>query len=89
MSEHMDPLPHTSATEDTSEDRYENDLYKRTKKTKHEILRFKVRDTLYIIESPNLFLIAAIAFLAGGVLLTLIDILYAIGGRWWNSLTIL
>jgi hypothetical protein len=62
------------------------------KKTKYEILRFKVKDTLYIIESPNLFLIAAIAFLAGGVLLTLINIsllLYTIGGRWWNSLTIL
>jgi hypothetical protein len=62
------------------------------KKTKYEILRFKVNDTLYIIESPNLFLITAIAFLAGGVLLTLINIsllLYAIGGRWWNSLTIL
>jgi hypothetical protein len=61
-------------------------------KAKYEILRFKVRDTLYIIESPNLFLIAAIALLAGGVLLTLMDIslqLYAIGGRWWNSLTIL
>jgi hypothetical protein len=41
------------------------------KKTKYEILRFKARDTLYIIESTNLFLIAAIAFLAGGVLLTL------------------
>ena len=62
------------------------------KKTRYEILRFKVRETLYIIESTNLFLIAAIAFLAGGVLLTLIDIslqLYAIGGRLWNSLTIL
>jgi hypothetical protein len=62
------------------------------KKTKYEIFRFKVRDTLYIIESSKLFLIAAIAFLAEGVLLTLINIsllLYAIGGRWWNSLTIL
>ena len=61
-------------------------------KTEYEILRFKVSDTLYIVESTNLFLIAAIGFLAGGVLLTLIDIslqLYAIGGRLWNSLTIL
>ena len=62
------------------------------KKTKYEILMFKIMDTLYIIESPNLFLIAAIALLAGGVLLTLIDIsvqLNAIGERLWNSLTIL
>jgi hypothetical protein len=61
-------------------------------KTKYEILRLKVMDTLYIIEFPNLFLIAAIALLAGGVLLTLIDIslqLHAIGERLWNSLTIL
>ena len=61
-------------------------------KTKYEILRFKISDTLYIIESSNLFLIAAIALLAVGVMLTLIDIslqLYAIGGRLWNSLTIL
>jgi hypothetical protein len=51
------------------------------KKTKYEILRFKVNDTLYIIESTNLFLIATIAFLAGGVLLTLIHFSAALCDR--------
>jgi hypothetical protein len=40
------------------------------KKTKDEIFRFKVGDTLYIIEYPNLLIVAAIIIssVAGGLL---------------------
>jgi hypothetical protein len=48
------------------------------KKTKHEIFRFKVGDTLYIIEYPKLLVIAAIIIsFVGGILLHY----FAIGGR--------
>jgi hypothetical protein len=40
------------------------------KKTKHEIFRFKIGDTLYIIEYPNLLFIAVliISSVAGGLI---------------------